>query len=1256
MSKRAAIVLAVLLVLIGASLAITRWLLFTEGGLAFLLARIERLPSVSIVTRGVRGTLADSLVADEIVIDHEALHVVARDVRVDMALLRLMSQVAAVDAATIGSLDVTLKSRPPQPDEPPRFLPRFLTVEVARLEVGPVALTLATGQRYGVARVSARDFELTRYRMLLPQFNVDDEAGAVSGDLTLRATQPLGLRGRLEGRWRLPDDRNYEFSAAVTGNLDRLGVDAALTQPARIAFDGNALRLKDEPRLVGTFRLQQFDGSPWIEAGRAPPVSGSIVVNARREAIGLDGTLTSPELGDEPLRVQGGAEYVDRRLEILSFDAWLPRSGLRLTSEGTAIFDGAAPTLALEGGWTALRWPLTGTASFESSQGTYRLAGAMPYTFSVRGLARGPQLPSVSLTAAGEVSRESLRLDAVDALVLRGRIQGAGTLNWTGAQPWRFDVQAREIDIRELRRELDGRVNAQGTIEGRGLSADAEWTASLRSLSGTLFGRSLAGSGAIAHRAGEYELRDVRITNDQSRLLIDGRWGSRVDLEWDADLQTLGLLAPEFSGRLISRGRASGSAREPRIDGTLTINDARHGDTYAELITADVELDLTDAEPSQLDVQARDVTAGGILFHRIGTTLEGRMAEHALTAEVIALGDDRRRIPGFTARLEATGTYERDANRWSGVLSATDFTYPDGSALLLQPAALEFSPAAVHVAPICLSADESRLCAEGDWTRQPNTWRALYSAQDWPLKRVLTSLLGWREFDGAVQASGWISQEPGQPWIGGTTILLDNPTLDIPRNKFRSERVRLGGGRVDVYVEQEQLRGSVDMKLGEQTRVEGSATAPRPPGVPLGELPLQGQFRGESAQLNALPLFVPEIDYSSGRLDASVTIGGKLSQPEFTGDFAVRDGRFELYRTNLVLSDATLDGRFERDELTFNGKGQIAKGPIRLTGRFTWPDGVMTGEMRLSGEQLLVADTPEYRVLASPDLTFRAGTDGIDVDGQIRVPSARISPKDLSSSVSTSPDERVVGLEDDDDSPSTAERLRSRIRIAIGNDVRVDSYGLKARLGGDLTVTTQPGDVARGDGEINVAEGEYKAFGQQLKITRGRLTYANTPLSAPVLDLVAEREIEAENITVAVNVRGSLDNPYIGITSTPAMSSNEALSYLLTGRSIDTLQSGEAQSVDQAAQSLAVGGGGLLLGGIGSKLGLDEVYVERTGTDDTSVVLGKYLSPKLFISYGISVTEAINTIKLRYTLNERWFLRAEAGLDQSADIEYRIER
>jgi translocation and assembly module TamB len=165
-----------------------------------------------------------------------------------------------------------------------------------------------------------------------------------------------------------------------------------------------------------------------------------------------------------------------------------------------------------------------------------------------------------------------------------------------------------------------------------------------------------------------------------------------------------------------------------------------------------------------------------------------------------------------------------------------------------------------------------------------------------------------------------------------------------------------------------------------------------------------------------------------------------------------------------------------------------------------------------------------------------------------------------------------------------------------------------------------------------------------------------TPLDDPQLDLVAKREIPAENLVVALNVRGTLAQPFVTVSATPPLPEAEALSFLLTGRSLNTLQSSEAASLNRAAESLAISGGGLLLGGIGNRIGLDEVTVEQSGDEETTVVLGKYLTPKLFVSYGISIVEAINTIKLRYTLNERWSLKAEAGLEQSADVEFRIER
>jgi translocation and assembly module TamB len=1136
-------------------------------------------------------------------------------------------------------------------------MPRPLRLAVGALNLRHVELRLANGQRYAVASASAA---LTMDHDVLhaPVFTLDDPVGRVTGELRLHAAQPLGLSGTLAGHWRLPDERDYRFSGSVRGDLDRLGTDLKLVQPARLSLLGNALDLTGTPRLIGTLRMIDFDGSPWVPRGRFPKLSGSIALNAARDSIGLDGTLTSPEFAAEPVRLQGGGTWRGRVIEIRSLRAWLPRSGTSLTVAGSVDLGPESPVLKLNGEWSKLRWPLTGAEPplLASAQGVYRIGGSLPYAYEIKAEAVGAQIPATALEATGLVGRDALTIDAAEAYMLRGRVHTSGRLAWTGSQEWKFSARGHSLDLHELRADLVGRINFDGSIEGRGFGAAAPWTVRIASLDGTLWGRALTGSGEIARSGDGYELRGVRAVNADSYARIDGRVGRSLDLALDADLRSLAIVDPKLSGRLTVKARAQGTPARPSITGTATAAQLRHGELVVGSVEADIDLDASDARDSRIVVQARAVDSGALRFDRIELRGEGRVSAHRLGLKLTSPGDERYRLAGFTAQVAARGGLEIPERRWTGELTATELSFPDGAATLLQPAALVLSPTAASAAPICLETGEARLCAEGQWNAQPESWRLIYSAQDWPLKRLLTSLLGWREFDGMLQASGWIGKEPGQDWLGGTTILLDQASLDIPRNKFRTERIRLGGGRLDLFAEQERIRTSLALSIGENARIEGEAQASRLSGRPMSEYPIAGRLHGGSEALTTLPVFVPEIDRSAGRLEAELKIGGTLGEPLFNGAFEVSEGRFEFYRTNFVLADAHLTGRFEGDELTFQGRGTTSGGAVTLQGHFTWPEGVMTGSMRLIGDRMLVADTPAYRIVASPDITVTAGTDGYVVTGKVDIPSALIAPKDLTTSVSTSPDERIVGIDTEDEAPSTLDRVRSRIDLVLGDDVRVDSYGLKARLGGAVTVLTRPADVARGQGAINVVEGEYKAFGQDVRITRGRLSYDNTPLSQPLLDLVAERRIEAEDVTVAVNVRGQLDHPYISITSTPAMSSNEALSYLLTGRSVDTLQSGEVQQLDSAAQSLAVGGGGWLLGGIGSRLGLDEVTVENSGADDTEVVLGKYLSPKLFVSYGISITEAINTIKLRYTLNSKWSVEAEAGLDQSADLEYRIER
>jgi translocation and assembly module TamB len=1257
----------VLLLLLGATAVLVQRLLYTQPGLDFALGQLERLPGMRIEVEGARGTLAGPLDAARVVVDHEALYLEAHDVHVALQSRGLLAGTVHLRDFSVGRLSVRLKERPEQPKAPPRFLPAGLSIVVPAFRIGPTELALQNGRQV-VANSAQGSLELTRWRLVVDPLDLRGPDGMVAGSLAVRATEPLGLRTNLRGEWRFPEDAfDYRFRLETRGKLDRLGAELYLDAPTKLSFSGTLLDLTENPRARGTFRLADFDGSPWLPPDRIPRLTGTVSLAAGQNGLGFDGTFTSPALPGQQVRLQGSGRYAapERAIEIASFRAWLPRNGLAFTSSGRVELaaadapEGTPPRLALSGDWSALRWPLdAGTPPVvASAQGVYSLEGTLPYAFTVRAEVEGAALPKVSFDAAGALDRDGLALERFEGYALRGQVTAQGRLQWTGPQAWNFDVDARSLAIHELRPGVNGTVSAKGTIAGAGLTATAPWTARLASLSGTLLGRPLTGRGEVAHRDGVFELRGVRIANGPSYADVGGRIGKDLlDLDWNVDLRSLAVVARGMNGQLVSRGSARGTPRQPQVEGTARVERFAFEDLAIEGAAAEVDFDGSDRRASRVVVSANYVSTGLVDFDSIRAGLDGRMDDHRLLLEFASPGNPERKIAEFKGEMRAEGGLDVARRAWAGNLTQADVLFLDGQAQLIQPAAIEVSPQLQRSAPLCLrTVDDARLCVEGEHRPAPRpAWRVLYSAQDWPLKRLLRSLLGWREFDGRLQASGWAEQEPGKPWVGGSTVLLHEPAFDMPRNKFRTERIQLGSSRLDLFVEPEQMRAELNFDVDEATNVRGEAFVDRR--RDLLASPVRGQLVGRSEAIKVLPLLVPEIDRATGRLNGQVTVGGTLGQPEFNGDFELRDGRLELYRTNLIVTALQADGSFAGDQLKFDARGQTARGALTVDGDFGWPQGVLTGSMRLRGEELLVADTPDYRVLASPDIVLNAGAAGFRVEGEVGIPSARISPRGINSSVSTSPDERVVGLTDLEDDPSTGRHVTTSIKVALGEAVRVEAYGLKARLDGDVTVSTVPEDVARGNGTIEVVDGQYKAFGQDLSITKGLLHYRNAPLNEPQLEIVAERKIKDTDITVAINVRGTLDNPYIAITSEPSMSSNEALSYLLTGRSIDTLQSGEAANINQAAENLAVSGGGLLLGGLGTRLGLDEVTVERTGEDDTSVVLGKALSPKLFVSYGISIAEAINTIKLRYTLNDRWSVKAESGLEQSADLEFRIER
>jgi translocation and assembly module TamB len=98
--------------------------------------------------------------------------------------------------------------------------------------------------------------------------------------------------------------------------------------------------------------------------------------------------------------------------------------------------------------------------------------------------------------------------------------------------------------------------------------------------------------------------------------------------------------------------------------------------------------------------------------------------------------------------------------------------------------------------------------------------------------------------------------------------------------------------------------------------------------------------------------------------------------------------------------------------------------------------------------------------------------------------------------------------------------------------------------------------------------------------------------------------------------------------------------------------------VQAAARSLGGAAGNLIAKGLGKRLGINEIGIEDSPEiGGSAFTIGQYLSPRLYLSYGVGLFEPGQVVTLRYRINDKVSLEAVQGsLSQRAGVTYRIEK
>jgi translocation and assembly module TamB len=1182
------------------TIGLTTWIVNTQSGARWAFNRVSSVLDGALGARQIDGALAGPLTLSGLRYrDPEgAIDLSAERVRVDIDVMSLFRAVAHVQSLELAGLVVKLgptKKAEAEPESQPFSLDPPLDVLIDRFE-----LTNASVQRESeeLARVDA-------------------------ASLIALWTHARGLEvRRLDVR---SPDGNAHFRASVRGRDVYVG-------------DGD-----------GSFR--------WRVGERT--FTGTLVANGTREHATAKIDLSSPVVLTLDLTAQQQKTLPwSLTLTVPSFD---PREGLMPDSsleqlEARLTGSGDLNTATLAGRMTINGEPLEleRVHVLRASDGNVQLDAAINV---------GPRERVARIDLDVQGSSQRIELERLDVHQRAGQLAMTGAIDLQPAIAWQVQATARRFNPGEFAAEWPGSLNFNLSSRGqfiemgprlRGDDAAAanaalEAQVEIKQLNGRLRGREVGGHGQLALSSDKVLAGSLEVTSGHSRVQVRGQKGAALDAVATIDVPRLDDWLADAGGAVQGRIAATGKWPELAIKGHIDASALSFAGSRAEKLDLTFDVAQPQNPHGNVALAATRIATSGLEFETVKLRANGNGTAHTL--ELDGQGEP------LTTHLRLRGSRKGDSG-WNGTLDQLTLAIKDIANLALaQPVTIEIAERAARLSEACFTDRDIRLCAAGR-TSADGALEATYSLAHVPLAlaNVVLARSAPLALTGEIDGKGDVRRDAQGRIAGSATITS---------SQGKVARLSADGSEAETLLQYADFilatrldgdagNGSVDARLDSTGRLQGRLAFS---GLGAASTQLQGMVDVNLPSIGVVAAFAPQLANVRGKLDAHAQIAGTLDAPDVNGSVNVNDLATDIPALGLKLRN----GRFSvtprgTDQFVLDGGIASGDGSLRFTGTAS-----AKGEasIKVNGQRFLAADIPGARVIVEPDLEFARTTTAMTLDGSVAIPTAAIDvqklPRGGPSTQSSSPDVIVVDAKTQEETRAESIPLRASVRVTLGEAVTLVGFGLDAKVAGQLLVREAPGAPTTGSGEVRVS-GTYKAYGQDLKIRQGQLLFAGTPLDNPRLSIVAVREVTP--VVAGLRVEGSAQNPQLTVFSEPPMAQSNALAYLVTGKPLSEVGAGEGDAVQSAARSLGTAAGGLLAKNIGRRIGVDELGIkDDAAIGGAALTVGQYLSPRLYLSYGVGLFEPGEVVTLRYKLSESLSLEALNGpRDSRAGVEYRIEK
>ncbi len=1183
------------------------YLLATENGTKFLVSQAEKQLDGQLYIGTSSGTLLGHLELTDIVFNSPAGKAAISYLLLDWQpaeLFKLHLHITEFSAADISYSSIPEQEEKPKEKASPLSLPELtlpVTVSVEKFLIDGFVYTAAPD----AAPTKVDKIEIALHldkdgiRIEKLQANLPVASLLASGHVTPIEHYPLQLTTEIKTLF--PDLPSLTMLGKYSGDLDKLKLSEKLSGDISADLNLTVLQILDDLNWQGDLKVKKL--LPSIFAPQIPGVvKGEIQTSGNLQQTTLTGFLN---IRDTAAAEANWDAAFDLRADLENLLLKINTLTLKQTDTSTLIeLSGITDTegssdISLH--WQELQWPLAGEPDYSSKNGSATLKGPLDgFHLIVSAEIAGKQVPETSLELTADGNTKKADGLAITAKLLEGTVDLKGKVQWTPSVNWQLSFDGKDINpgahYDEWPGKLDWFIQSDGTIKENKVVANV----TINNLTGTLRNLPVSGKGKAEITPDDISVTDFRLSSGGAVVTANGHIGDNSNLLWLIHVEDFSDLLPDSSGNLVAKGTIRGKMAEPAIELQLEAASIAYKKMSLEQIQADANIDLSWKTPFSLDLSGTNLKSKDNLLKTVSIQSSGTLEKHKAHIKAShELAD---------ISLGLNGKYSR--KQWQGVLDDFNLESKDlGKWTLLKNAKIVAGDTTVRTDPICLNREDAVLCVKGTWDKEKNRTKAKADLREFPLTwlsswfpETVQDLTGIFSLTATADIQDTIKADAVAEITPGTISYITETTEgSLPHE----------GMKLDLHVADKALDANLLFSL-DSNLIRGSLQSPNLLQPDIGsKAKLGGKLFIDAKKLDVVETLVPDVQDLKGTINTDFKILGTLGEPDLTGSGKIYLSNISIPAAGLEFTDTAIDILAKNNNVQLKGKFISPEGFLELNGNAIldssqqWPT-----HLTLTGDNFRLINLPDIQVFLSSDLLFEKKKDLLSLTGNVTVPKADILLRDFPKGAKTiSPDVKII---QEDKEEEVKAPFRMKLKLALGDNVHFVGMGLNAFIDGQLTMTAEPDSQMLGSGSFQIKQGSYRAYGQDLQIETGVISFPGGPLSQPGINLRATRTVG--DVMAGIYAIGSASNPRITTFSNPPMSESQTISYLLTGTTPSDAGKGAALSV------------------------------------------GRQISNKLSISAGSNVKTGEREFHTRYRLSRKTYVETTTGNNSNAaDIFYTIE-